>query len=139
MSCSVDGAEFGKQLFVIRQLLPYQVPEFFAVVKMCQVTKLMHNNIVGEMWWEELNFVVEVEIFVGRTTPPTATLIANRDSVPREIVVLVEVREARERKLARRLLVRHVMLRHGCRPLSINPFLSSLKKHLYEFKYVMVS
>ncbi len=43
------------------------------------------------MWREELDFVVEIKVTFRRATPPAASLIANRHSVPGEAIKLIEV------------------------------------------------
>lgn len=98
----------------------------------------MNDNVVTQTRWKKRYFVVEVEIFLGGATSPATSLVADGDAVPGEIVELVVVLQAHERKLARLFLVLQVVLRHCRRPLTHHS--SSLpKKHDYWLRYVTES
>ena len=74
------------------------------------MAELVHDDVISEMWRQEENFIVEIEVFERRATAPTATLVANGDAVPLEVVVLVEMGEARERQRARGFFVGKIVL-----------------------------
>ncbi len=52
------------------------------MMEMCQVTELMHNNVVAEMWRKKQYLVVKVEILVRGTTPPTPALVTDSHAIP---------------------------------------------------------
>ena len=56
----------------------------------------MDDNVVREMVRKKDYFVIEVEIFFGGTASPAATLVADGNTIPSEIIVLVEVVKPRE-------------------------------------------
>ena len=89
------------------------------MIQFGQMTQLMNKNVVLEVWWKEKDLVAEIEILERSTTPPTATLVTDGDTIPREIVVLVKVCEARERKRARYLFMFQVVF--GDRTRSSSP------------------
>lgn len=72
----------------------------------------MHNDVVLEMWRQEENFVIKIEIFERSTRPPAAALIANRDTIPLEIVMCIKMRQAREHQLARCFFIFYVVFCH---------------------------
>ena len=58
------------------------------------MTELVHNNRIGEMWRDVNESVIEIKVAFARTTPPARTLIAYRDFIVCEIVMLIEMRES---------------------------------------------
>lgn len=65
-------------------------PECGGVIELSQVTELVNNNVVNQMWWKERNTVVEVEIACFGATTPTCSLIPDTHSVKDKTVVHIE-------------------------------------------------
>jgi hypothetical protein len=75
------------------------------VIKFLQVTELVHDQIVLQSWREKHDAVVEVQIMLSRAAAPARPLVAYRDAVIGETVVLVEVCEPRVHQRSRGLFV----------------------------------
>gem|GEM_PF-6377972 len=50
-SKTVLGTKLVPELFMVRNLLLYKLPEGSGVIELPQVAEFMHYYIVGQFWW----------------------------------------------------------------------------------------
>jgi len=58
------------------------------------MTQFMDNDVVSIHFGEEEDFIIEIEIFLRRTAPPSCFLVSDGDFFEGEIVYFVEVRDS---------------------------------------------
>lgn len=73
-----------------------------------EVAQLVHDDVVLQVCREKYNTVVEVEIFFGRTAPPSRGHVFDRNAVVRK-AMHVELAEPTVHKRTRRFFVGEVV------------------------------
>ncbi len=86
--------QFGTKRHIVRKSLGHQIPEPLRMVELSPVAELVDDDVVGEVRRQEGDAIVEVEVALGRTASPSASLVSDGDLAVRESVVLIEMDEA---------------------------------------------
>src|SRR3989338_105227 len=71
-----------------------EFPKTRSMIHLFQMAQLVNNNVIREMRRAHRDFFIEIQIAFARTTSQSRFLIANRDIVVGEFVIVVEVLEA---------------------------------------------
>lgn len=100
--------QFRPQRLIVRHGAGHQIPEPLRMVELAAMAELMHDDIVGEMRGQKGDAIVEVEIALGRTASPAASLIADGDGAVGESVHLIEMGQAGDDEGAGAFLVGEV-------------------------------
>jgi hypothetical protein len=90
VNANADRAKLPSPRAMIRDRPRNQAPKFLRVVELSQVTELVDDDVIGKVNGKTRDAIIEVEIPLLRTTPPSRPLIAYRDSVVDETVVLIK-------------------------------------------------
>ncbi len=86
-----------------------QRPKRFAVIELCQMTQLVHDQVVLQMWRKEYNAIVEIKIAQTRATSPAGLLITYCNTADAKTVCAIELRYTLMHKRARRFFVFEVV------------------------------
>lgn len=84
---------------MVRKYFCDKIPELLGVVEFFEVAKLMHDEIIGEVWREVQDAVIEVDIPALRAAAPASFLIASADILIGESVVCVQYRYSLRREM----------------------------------------
>jgi hypothetical protein len=76
---------------MIRDDFLHQPPEFGRMTQFSQVAQFMHYYIIGQMFRQKNDLITEIQITLGRTTPPSAFLILDMDLLIFEIIIMIEL------------------------------------------------
>lgn len=60
------------------------------VVELFEVTQLVNDDVVGKMNWKFRDAIVEIQIPLSRTAPPTRPLVSDRNPLVVETIMLIE-------------------------------------------------
>lgn len=102
---SIYPLHLGAQKFVIGHLKCDEIPKRLPVVKLFEVTELMHDQVVLELGRKMYDAIIEVEIAATRAASPPGLSVFDKDFVVREVIKGVEVREFCMHKRARRFAI----------------------------------
>ena len=101
----INSAKRTLTHLMIRKCSRHALPKCWGMIEFNEVTELVHNNVVHELLREECNTVVEIEIFLHRTTSPPRTLVTYCNFVVCAIIKCIPVRETLVYEYARTFLM----------------------------------
>jgi hypothetical protein len=66
-------------------------PKGLGVIGLDKVAELVDNDVIGELWWQECDAIVEVHIAQTARAAPFGPLLADADPPDTGIVNLIEM------------------------------------------------